>query len=69
MEYVADQAVVDLLEREHGFELVNVSTGEACTEFLFRRTGTPTKRTIVTEMAATNNRAAAIEQAMEPAAG
>jgi len=69
MEYVADQAVVDLLEQEHGFELVNVSTGEACTEFLFRRTGTPTKRTIVTEMAATKNRTAAIEQAVEPAAG
>jgi 2-polyprenyl-3-methyl-5-hydroxy-6-metoxy-1,4-benzoquinol methylase len=58
MEYVADQEVVDLLEQECGFELVNVSTGEACTEFLFRRTGGPARRTIVTEMAAANKRAA-----------
>jgi SAM-dependent methyltransferase len=52
MEYVPDQEVVDVLEQECGFQLVNVATGEACTEFLFRRTGRPARRTIVAEMAA-----------------
>ncbi len=52
MEYVSDQQVVDLLEQECGFELVNVSTGEANSEFLFRRTGRPARRTIVAEMVA-----------------
>jgi 2-polyprenyl-6-hydroxyphenyl methylase/3-demethylubiquinone-9 3-methyltransferase len=37
MEYAADQAVVDLLEGEYGFQLTNVKTGEACSEFMFRR--------------------------------
>jgi 2-polyprenyl-6-hydroxyphenyl methylase/3-demethylubiquinone-9 3-methyltransferase len=66
MEYVADQAVVDLVEQQHGFELVNVSTGEACTEFLFHRTGTPARRTIVTELAAAKKKAAAAEQIATP---
>jgi SAM-dependent methyltransferase len=68
MEYAPDQEVVDLLEQEYGFELVNVATGEACTEFLFRRTGTPAARTIVAELAAAKKTAAALEQAAEPAA-
>jgi len=37
MEYADDQEVVDLLEQKHGFELAKISTGEACTEFLFRK--------------------------------
>jgi SAM-dependent methyltransferase len=68
MEYMPDQEVVDLLEQEHGFELVNVAVGEACTEFLFGRTGTPAARTIVTELAAAKRKAPALEQAAEPAA-
>lgn len=52
MEFTADQEVVDLLEQEHGFRLVNASTGEACSEFLFQRTGTPAQRTLVTELLA-----------------
>jgi SAM-dependent methyltransferase len=67
MQYVADQKVVDLLEQQCGFELVNVSTGEACTEFLFRRTGAPTRPTSVTEMVAAKKQAASTERAAEPA--
>jgi 2-polyprenyl-6-hydroxyphenyl methylase/3-demethylubiquinone-9 3-methyltransferase len=52
MEYAPDQAVVDLLEGECGFELVNVKTGEACSEFLFRRSGTPKERSVVTAIVA-----------------
>ncbi|NJN52626.1 MAG: hypothetical protein HC809_13600 [Gammaproteobacteria bacterium] len=52
MEYAADQAVVDLLEGNYGFRLVNVKTGEACSEFLFERVGTPCARTNVKEMVA-----------------
>ena len=48
MEYVPDEAVVDLLEQEHGFKLINAMTGQACSEFLFARTGTPAQRTMVT---------------------
>lgn len=35
MQYAGDQEVVDLLEGKFGFQLINLSTGEACTEFLF----------------------------------
>ena len=52
MEYAADQAVVDLLEGEHGFKLVNVATGQACSEFLFVRSGIGGPRTVVHEVAA-----------------
>lgn len=52
MEFVFDQEVVDLLEQQHGFRLINVATGQACSEYLFERTGTPPHRTIVTEMVA-----------------
>ena len=38
MEYADDQEVIDVMEKKHGFALVNISTGEACTEFLFART-------------------------------
>lgn len=47
MEYAGDQEVVDLLEGELGFRLVNVKTGEACSEFLFRRSGRPEQITNV----------------------
>jgi SAM-dependent methyltransferase len=40
MEYADDQEVVDTLKEKHNFSLVNISTGEACTEFLFARTDT-----------------------------
>lgn len=59
MEFTADQEVVDLLEQEHGFKLVNVATGHACSEYLFHRTGTPATHTIVTEMVARKASAAA----------
>jgi len=59
MEYAPDQAVVDLLEQEHGFRLVNLTTGQACSEFLFERSGTPGERTIVTEMVAAKKAATA----------
>ncbi|UCI07148.1 class I SAM-dependent methyltransferase [Mesorhizobium sp. B1-1-8] len=36
MEFADDQAVVDFLKEKFDFELVRMSTGEACTEFLFR---------------------------------
>jgi SAM-dependent methyltransferase len=49
MEYAGDQETVDLLEGDYGFELVNVATGHACSEFLFRRTGVPGKKTNVRE--------------------
>jgi SAM-dependent methyltransferase len=38
MEYADDQDVIDNMKVKHGFALVNISTGEACTEFLFART-------------------------------
>lgn len=41
MEYAGDQETVDFLEQKFGFRLVNVTTGHACSEFLFQRTGTP----------------------------
>lgn len=47
MEYAGDQETVDLLEQEYGFKLVNVSTGHACSEFLFERSGSPEEKSIV----------------------
>jgi SAM-dependent methyltransferase len=41
MEYADDHEVIDVMKEKHGFTLVNISTGEACTEFLFARTGAP----------------------------
>lgn len=52
MEYAPDQAVVDLLEGDCGFTLVNIATGEACSEFLFRRDGGPLQRTVAKDFAA-----------------
>jgi 2-polyprenyl-6-hydroxyphenyl methylase/3-demethylubiquinone-9 3-methyltransferase len=52
MEYAGDQDTVDLLEKYCGFRLTNASTGQACSEFLFERTGTPEKISDVTAMAA-----------------
>lgn len=51
MEFAGDQETVDLLEGECGFRLVNVATGEACSEFLFEKTGAPPVRTDVKVMA------------------
>ncbi|MBZ9851947.1 class I SAM-dependent methyltransferase [Mesorhizobium sp. CA14] len=39
MEFADDQAVVDYLKKR--FELIRISTGEACTEFLFRECSIP----------------------------
>jgi 2-polyprenyl-6-hydroxyphenyl methylase/3-demethylubiquinone-9 3-methyltransferase len=47
MEYAGDQETVDLLEQKHGFRLMNVATGQACSEFLFRRDGPPVQPTRV----------------------
>ncbi len=52
MEYADDQDVVDRLESKSGYKLVRVSTGEACSEFLFEK-GRPAKdRTLVRELVA-----------------
>lgn len=37
MEYADDQETITFLKQRHGFELVRISTGEACTEFLFKK--------------------------------
>ena len=37
MQFVHDRDVIDFLEKKHGFKLANIKTGEACTEFVFRR--------------------------------
>lgn len=50
MEFAADQDTVNLLERECGFTLRNISTGEACSEFLFERSGSPTTPSQAKEM-------------------
>ena len=50
MEFVPDQGVVDLLEGEYGFELLNVTTGHACSEFLLRRKGVIGKKTVVVDL-------------------
>ena len=55
MEFTKDQDVVDLLEQKHGFRLIKVLTGEACTEFLFHRTGVPEKPSVVAELAKKNS--------------
>jgi SAM-dependent methyltransferase len=52
MEYTHDQQVVDLLEKSHDFKLINVRTGQACTEFLFERTGAPREPTNVKQLEA-----------------
>ncbi|TIQ40734.1 MAG: class I SAM-dependent methyltransferase [Mesorhizobium sp.] len=41
MEFADDQAVIDFLKERFDFELVRISTGEACTEFLFQSTSGP----------------------------
>jgi 2-polyprenyl-6-hydroxyphenyl methylase/3-demethylubiquinone-9 3-methyltransferase len=51
MEYAGDQQTVDMLEGEYGFELINVATGQACSEFLFKRTGVLGRKTDVSELA------------------
>jgi 2-polyprenyl-6-hydroxyphenyl methylase/3-demethylubiquinone-9 3-methyltransferase len=69
MEYAGDQETVDLLEDEYGFELVNVATGQACSEFLFRRTGVPGKKTNVREFLEKRKAAAAAPAEAQVAAG
>jgi 2-polyprenyl-6-hydroxyphenyl methylase/3-demethylubiquinone-9 3-methyltransferase len=51
MEYADDQEVVDTLEEKHGHRLVNVLTGEACTQFLFRNEGIAGRKTSVVALA------------------
>jgi 2-polyprenyl-6-hydroxyphenyl methylase/3-demethylubiquinone-9 3-methyltransferase len=46
MEYADDNEVIDVMKEKHGFSLVNISTGEACTEFLFARTEATSKATV-----------------------
>jgi 2-polyprenyl-6-hydroxyphenyl methylase/3-demethylubiquinone-9 3-methyltransferase len=62
MEYAGDQETVDLLEKKHGFRLVNLKTGEACSEFLFERTGSPEQVTCVKEFDQTKRRIASTDQ-------
>lgn len=59
MEYAGDQETVDFLEQKHGFALANVATGQACSEFLFRRSGTPASPSIVKDIVAQRATAAA----------
>ena len=42
MQFVHDREVTAFLEGKHGFNLTKIKTGEACTEFVFRRGGTQT---------------------------
>jgi 2-polyprenyl-6-hydroxyphenyl methylase/3-demethylubiquinone-9 3-methyltransferase len=51
MEYAGDQETVDFL-LPHGFQLTNVATGQACSEFLFRRVGEGARRIIVKDLVA-----------------
>jgi len=44
MQFVHDQEVVDFLEGKCGFKLVNIKTGEACTEFVLYRPPSPQYR-------------------------
>jgi 2-polyprenyl-3-methyl-5-hydroxy-6-metoxy-1,4-benzoquinol methylase len=37
MEFVRDQDVIDHMEKQRGFKLSNIKTGEACSEFVFER--------------------------------
>jgi 2-polyprenyl-6-hydroxyphenyl methylase/3-demethylubiquinone-9 3-methyltransferase len=37
MQFVHDRDVVDMLEKQHGFACLKMKTGEACTEFVFRK--------------------------------
>lgn len=46
MEYAGDQQTVDFLQ-QFGFRLANLKTGEACSEFLFQKTGAPVGRSLV----------------------
>ena len=52
MEYADDQEVVDRLAAQHGQTLLNVATGEACTQFLFRSEGAGARSIAVAEFAA-----------------
>src|SRR5262249_34507544 len=54
MEFTADKDVVDLLEGEYGLKLTNVTTGQACSKFLFERSGTPSQQTKVKDMVTSN---------------
>jgi 2-polyprenyl-6-hydroxyphenyl methylase/3-demethylubiquinone-9 3-methyltransferase len=49
MEYAGDQETVDFLEERYGFKLVNVDVGQACSEFLFKKTGEPGKKTEIND--------------------
>ncbi|MDW6020968.1 class I SAM-dependent methyltransferase [Mesorhizobium sp. BAC0120] len=52
MEYADDQQVVDRLEEKHRFKLAKISTGEACTEFLFRNVAIEGRKTKISEFVA-----------------
>jgi 2-polyprenyl-6-hydroxyphenyl methylase/3-demethylubiquinone-9 3-methyltransferase len=62
MEYAGDQETVDLLEKEYGFRMLNADTGQACSEFLFARTGVPSLSTNVKEFMAQKKAAADAEK-------
>jgi hypothetical protein len=51
MEYADDQEVVDTLEEKHGHRLLNVLTGEACTQFVFGNEGIGGRKTSVAALA------------------
>lgn len=62
MEFAGDQETVDFLE-PLGFRLTNASTGEACSEFLLKRSGAPATRSNVKEMVAAKKAEAAVSAA------
>lgn len=63
MEYAGDQETVDLLEKECGFRLTNADTGQACSEFLFARSGAPPQLTNVKDFIAKKRSAPGAEAA------
>lgn len=68
MEFAGDQETVDLLEGECGFRLTNALTGEACSEFLFEKTGRPAVITDVKAFLSARREAAARTHAPEKVA-
>lgn len=65
MEFAGDQETVDLMEKECGFKLTNASTGEACSEFLFLKSGTPNTITDIKAFVAQKKAEAAAKAAAE----
>ena len=55
MQFVHDRDVVDFLEGKHGLKLVKIKTGEANTEFVFKREASPIAQGTSTAAAASSD--------------